>query len=84
MAEDDNSVLEDFVLISVLAKTGTFEYVVPSFPVFGAKLTEAKLQWKNCEEVMVFDCFACSCEALEHEIRTEKCSDTCQHKVLRT
>ena len=36
MGEDDDSVLEDFVLITVLAKGDTIEYVVPSFPVFGA------------------------------------------------
>ena len=66
MAEGDE-VLEDFVLIAVLAKGDTIEYVVPSFPVFVAKLTEVKLQWDSCDgEVMVFDGFARSCEALDH------------------
>ena len=70
MAEDDDSALEDFILIIVLAKEDTIEYyVVPSFPVFGAKLTEVKLQWESCEgEIMVFDGFARSCEALEHPL----------------
>lgn len=69
MAEDDDFALKDFVLITVLAKGDTIEYVVPSFPVFGAKLTEVKLQWESCEgEIMVFDGFARSCEALEHPL----------------
>ena len=33
MAEDDDSALEDFVLITVLAKEDMIEHVVPSFPV---------------------------------------------------
>ena len=66
MAEGDES-LEDFVLIAALAKGDMIEYVVPSFPVFVDKLTEVKLQWDSCDgEVMVFDGFARSCEALDH------------------
>ena len=58
MAEGDEP-HEDFVLITILSKGDTIDYVVPSFPVFGAKLTEVKLQWDSCEgEVMVFDGFA--------------------------
>ena len=41
--------------------------MVPNFPVFVATLTEVKLQWDSCNgEVMVFDGFAQSCEALDH------------------
>ena len=66
MAEGDEP-LEDFVLIAVLAKRDMIEYMVPSFPVFGANLTEVKLQWDSCvREVMVFDGFAWSCEVLDH------------------
>jgi len=43
MVEGDE-LLEDFVLITVLAGD-TIEYVVLSFPVFSAKLTEVKPQW---------------------------------------
>lgn len=72
MAKGDESreeSLEDFVLITVLAKGSTINYVVPSFPVFGAKLTEVKLQWDDGgEEVMIFDGFARSCEALDHHL----------------
>ena len=42
MAEGDEP-REDFVLITILSKGDTIDYVVPSFPVFGAKLTEVKL-----------------------------------------
>ena len=62
MVENDDSALEDFVLITVLAKEDTIEYVVP-------KLTEVKLQWESCQrEIIVFDGFAWSCEALKHPL----------------
>ena len=35
--------LEDFVLVTILAKGNTIEYVVPSFPVFAVDLVEVKL-----------------------------------------
>ena len=66
MVEGDEA-LEDFVLIAVLAKGDTIEYVVPSFPVFVAKLTKVKLQWDSYDgEVLVFGGFAWSCAALDH------------------
>ena len=66
MAEGDE-LHEDFVLITILSKGDMIDYVVPSFPVFGAKLTEVKLQWDSYKgEVMVFDGFARSCGALDH------------------
>ena len=58
MAEGDE-LLEDFVLLTILAKGDMIEYVVPSVPVFGAKLTEVKLQCDSCKgELIVFDWFA--------------------------
>ena len=40
---------EEWTFLTVLGKGITFEYVVPSFPVFRANLTEVKLQWANRE-----------------------------------
>lgn len=55
--------------ITVLAKGNTIDYVVPSFPVFSAKLTEVKLQWENCKgEMEVFDGFVRDCEALNYRL----------------
>ena len=56
---------EEWTFLTVLGKGITFEYVVPSFPVFRANLTEVKLQWANREgELEVFDGFARDCAAL--------------------
>jgi len=38
---------EDFSIVMVLAKGNTFNYVVPSFPVFNADIVELKLQWEE-------------------------------------
>ena len=78
MAEGDE-LLEDFVLLTILAKGDMIEYVVPSVPVFGAKLTEVKLQCDSCKgELIVFDWFAWSCDALDHFLpvimKVSKCS----------
>ena len=55
---------EEWTFLTGLGKGITFEYVVPSFPVFRANLTEVKLQWANCEgELEIFDDFARDCAA---------------------
>ena len=60
--------------ITVLAKGDTVEYIIPSFPVFGTRLTEVKLQYEsNEEELMIFDGFARHCEALNHPLPASLC-----------
>jgi len=58
--------VEVLMEITVLNKVDTIEYIVPNLPVFGARLTEMKLQYQRDEEPMVFDGFARHCEALDH------------------
>lgn len=58
-----------WTFLTVLGKGITFEYVVPSFPVIRANLTEVKLQWVNCEgELEIFDGFARDCAALDQTL----------------
>ena len=62
IASDFEAGAEEWTFLTVLGKGITFEYVVPSFPVFRAKL---KLQWANRKgELEVFDGFAHDCAAL--------------------
>lgn len=53
--------------ITVLTKGNTFLYVVPSFPVFKAKLQEVKLQYTDGEgNIHMFDNFARKCNLMDH------------------
>ena len=61
--------VEVFTTITILAKGDTVEYFIPSFPPYGARLTEVKLQYESDEGLMVFDGFACHCKALDHPFR---------------
>ena len=47
IASDFEAGDEEWTFLTVLGKGITFEYVVPSFPVFRANLTELKLQCAN-------------------------------------
>ena len=68
MAEDDERG-EDFVALTIQAKGCTFNYVVPSFPVFNVNLTEVKLQWEDGDgEVHIFDGFARDCNEMDHPL----------------
>ena len=65
--------VEVLTTITVLAKGDTVEYIIPSFPPFGARLTEVKLQYESDEGLMVFDGFAHHCEALDHPLPASLC-----------
>ena len=62
--------LEDYVLVTILTKGNTIEYVVRSFPVFAVELVEVKLQWEDGEtgEVHVFDGFTQNCKEIDHPL----------------
>ena len=68
MAEDDER-SEDFVVLTILVKGCTFNYVVPSFSVFNVNLTEVKLQREDGDgEVHSFDGFARDCNEMDHPL----------------
>lgn len=56
-AVDDEHTMEDFVEVTVLSTGQTFEYIVPSFPVYKAMLREVKWQREEfeTETIHVFD-----------------------------
>ena len=62
--------LEDYVLVTILTKSNTIEYVVPSFPVFAVELVEVKLQWEDGEtgEVHVFDGLTRNYKEIDHPL----------------
>ena len=67
-AEDKN-----FSILTILDKSTTFNYLVPSFPVFNADIIEVKLQWEEiCEDgstvLHVFEGFARNSEDLDHPL----------------
>ena len=67
--ESESETTSEAARITVLSKGFTIDYVIPSFPVYEAKLVEVKLRWRNsCGELEVFDCFARDCEALDHAL----------------
>ena len=64
---DDKDNVKDFIEVTVLLTGRTFEYRVPSFPVYKATLREIKLQWEDVETdtIHVFDAFAKECGLLD-------------------
>ena len=68
--EEDDECGEHFVILTILSKGCTFNYFVPSFPVFNVNLMEAKFQWEdgNGEAVHIFDGFACDCNEIDHPL----------------
>ena len=76
----DNREMEElqYEILTVLAKGNAFKYVIPSFPVYDAKIIEVKLQWEEkCEDgsskLHVFDGFAQLCEDLDHPLPGVMC-----------
>ena len=59
----------EYTRITVLAAGGLIHYVIPSFPVFNAKLREVKFQWEDeYGKIHVFDGFARHCNLLDHQL----------------
>jgi len=64
---------EDFSIVTILAKGNTFNYVIPSFPVFNADIVELKLQREEiCRDgstkLHVFNGFARDSKDLDHPL----------------
>ena len=64
---------QNFSVLTILAKGNTFNYIVPSFPVFNADIVEVKFQWEEIHEdrsteLHVFDGFARNCQDLDHPL----------------
>jgi len=64
---------ENFSILTILNKGNTFNYVVPSFPIFNADIVKVKLQWEErCEngnsKDHVFDGFTRYSEDLDHPL----------------
>ena len=64
---------QNFSVLTMLAKGSTYNYIVPSFPVFNADIVEVQFQWEEVHKdestkVHVFDGFARRCQDLDHPL----------------
>ncbi len=62
-------VLAHYNDMTVLQKGRSFQYMIPSFPVFTVTLREVKLQWEDDNgDLHLFDGFMRECELLNHPL----------------
>ena len=69
VASETNNAEDSCAIVTVLSKGNLIDYVIPSFPVYCAKLVEVKIQYQNENgHLTISDAFAKDCEEMNHSL----------------